>query len=87
MQDQQNHSPTLAGIKEAAARIHEVVPPTPLIPFDTDHGRVWLKCENLQPIGAFKLRGGYHRLAAMTEKEREAGVVAFSSGKPPCLSL
>ena len=80
MTDSESRKPTLEGIRKAAARIHEVVPPTPLIPFDTDHGRVWLKCENLQPIGAFKLRGGYHRLAAMSAEEREAGVVAFSSG-------
>ncbi len=80
MQENDTRTPTLAGIKEAAARIHEVVPPTPLIPFDTEHGRIWLKCENLQPIGAFKLRGGYHRLSAMTPAERETGVVAFSSG-------
>ncbi|QLC26799.1 threonine/serine dehydratase [Parasphingopyxis algicola] len=67
-------------MREAAARIRDVVPPTPLIPFETEHGEIWLKCENLQPIGAFKLRGGYHRLAAMSAAERETGVVAFSSG-------
>ncbi len=72
--------PALAGVKEAIKAVASVVPPTPLLPFDTDHGRVWLKCENLQPIGAFKLRGAYHRLAALNQEERAAGVVAFSSG-------
>ncbi|NNC72154.1 MAG: threonine/serine dehydratase [Sphingomonadaceae bacterium] len=67
-------------MKEAAARIASVVPPTPLLPFETDQGRIWLKCENLQPIGAFKLRGAYHRLAALSAEERTKGVVAFSSG-------
>jgi threonine dehydratase len=41
---------------------------------------VWLKCESAQPMGAFKLRGAWHRLTALTEAERAAGVVAFSSG-------
>ncbi|MGP1281334.1 MAG: threonine ammonia-lyase [Parasphingopyxis sp.] len=80
MTDTESRTPTLEGVREAAARIRAVVPPTPLIPFATAHGEIWLKCENLQPIGAFKLRGGYHRLAAMSAGEREAGVVAFSSG-------
>jgi threonine dehydratase len=75
-----SRKPTIGGVREAAARIRAIVPPTPLIPFETPHGKVWLKCENLQPIGAFKLRGGYHRLAAMSEEERKGGVVAFSSG-------
>lgn len=80
MQNSETRKPSLAGIKEAAERIRALVPPTPLIPFDTEHGQIWLKCENLQPIGAFKLRGGYHRLAAMSDEERKTGVVAFSSG-------
>ncbi|MEM8695106.1 MAG: threonine/serine dehydratase [Pseudomonadota bacterium] len=80
MTDTESRKPTLAGIGQAAARIRDVVTPTPLIPFETAHGEIWLKCENLQPIGAFKLRGGYHRLAAMSAAERETGIVAFSSG-------
>lgn len=80
MQNTESRTPTLAGIQEAAERIGAIVPPTPLISFETEHGQIWLKCENLQPIGAFKLRGGYHRLAAMSETQRKTGVVAFSSG-------
>ncbi|RED15431.1 threonine ammonia-lyase [Parasphingopyxis lamellibrachiae] len=80
MQNRKSRTPTLAGVKDAAERIREIVPPTPLVPFETEHGQVWLKCENLQPIGAFKLRGGYHRLAALSEEQRKTGVVAFSSG-------
>lgn len=60
--------------------VAEAVPPTPLLPLDIDQGRIWLKCENLQPVGAFKLRGALHRLTAMTEAERARGVVAYSSG-------
>ncbi|MBB4047478.1 threonine dehydratase [Sphingomonas zeae] len=39
-----------------------------------------LKAESLQPIGAFKLRGAWHRLTALDEVSRSRGVVAFSSG-------
>jgi threo-3-hydroxy-L-aspartate ammonia-lyase len=42
--------------------------------------RVYLKCENLQRGGAFKFRGAYNRLSALSEAERRRGVVAFSSG-------
>jgi threonine dehydratase len=41
---------------------------------------VWLKAENLQRTGAFKVRGAVNRLATLTEGEREAGVVAASAG-------
>ena len=41
---------------------------------------IWCKAESLQPIGAFKLRGAWHRLTDLTVAERDAGVVAFSSG-------
>jgi threo-3-hydroxy-L-aspartate ammonia-lyase len=42
--------------------------------------RVFFKCENLQRGGAFKFRGAYNRLAALSPAERQRGVVAFSSG-------
>ena len=41
---------------------------------------VFLKCENLQRMGAFKFRGAYNRIAAMDDAQRARGVVAFSSG-------
>jgi len=43
-------------------------------------GRVLLKCENLQRCGAFKFRGAYNRLSALSESKRKAGVVALSTG-------
>ncbi len=51
-------------------------------PFDDDLGapRAWLKPENLQPIGAFKIRGAYNALATLTPEERARGVVTHSSG-------
>lgn len=41
---------------------------------------VYLKCENLQRTGSYKLRGAYHRIAALSEAERARGVVAASAG-------
>lgn len=42
--------------------------------------QVYLKCENLQRMGAFKFRGAYNLLSTLSRQERRAGVVAFSSG-------
>ena len=41
---------------------------------------VCFKAESLQPVGAFKIRGAWHRLTALDARGRERGVVAFSSG-------
>jgi threonine dehydratase len=43
-------------------------------------GPVWLKCENLQRTGSFKIRGAYVRIARLTDEERARGVVAASAG-------
>ncbi len=43
-------------------------------------GPVWLKCENLQRTGSFKIRGAYTRMSGLSEEERAAGVVAASAG-------
>lgn len=43
-------------------------------------GPVWLKCENLQRTGSFKIRGAYLRMARLSDEERAAGVVAASAG-------
>ena len=76
---------TLTDVQAAAHRLLGVALRTPLLafgPFDDEIGapRVWLKPENLQPIGAFKIRGAYNALATLTEQERAAGVVTHSSG-------
>jgi len=64
----------------AAARIDEAVEHTPLVAARIGGLTVWLKCECLQTGGAFKLRGATNRLMQLTDAERRAGVVAFSSG-------
>jgi len=67
-------------IIEAQRRIDGLVARTPLIETEIRDTRVWLKCECLQTGGAFKLRGATNRLLQLSEKERQVGVVAFSSG-------
>src|SRR5580704_7009950 len=47
---------------------------------DSARGQLWLKPESLQPIGSFKLRGAYNKIASLTEQERQRGVVTYSSG-------
>ena len=42
--------------------------------------RLLLKPENQQPIGAFKLRGAYNKIASLSEAERQRGVISYSSG-------
>src|SRR5690606_36713141 len=72
--------PTLAGIERAAEKIAGILPRTPLLSLTIDGKTIWCKAECLQPIGAFKIRGGSHRLTDLDENQRKCGVVAFSSG-------
>ncbi len=72
--------PDRAGVLRAAEKIRAILPPTPLLPLEVNGTRLWAKAENLQPIGAFKIRGGWHRLTDMTPEERARGVIAVSSG-------
>lgn len=53
---------------------------TPLLPVEIGDVQCWVKAESLQPIGAFKVRGGWWRLSNLSEDERARGVVAVSSG-------
>ncbi|WP_179187138.1 threonine/serine dehydratase [Sphingomonas sp. TZW2008] len=72
--------PTRAGVRDAAAKVAATLPPTPLFTAEIHGKTVALKAESLQPIGAFKIRGAWHRLTALDEATRRRGVVAFSSG-------
>lgn len=72
--------PCRSDVVAAMQRIAGLVERTPLIESRIDGERVWLKCENRQTGGAFKLRGASNRLARLTDAERPGGVVAFSSG-------
>jgi threonine dehydratase len=81
---------TLEQIKLAQRRLRGVAARTPLIPYfppatenssaEGQYGQLWLKPESLQPIGSFKLRGAYNKIASLTEQERQRGVISYSSG-------
>ncbi|MBO0877501.1 MAG: threonine/serine dehydratase [Pseudonocardia sp.] len=73
---------TIDDIRAAAKLIGGAVTRTPLVPCAwTDEDRpLWLKPENLQAIGAFKVRGAHHMLARLSPEQRARGVVAYSSG-------
>ncbi|MWN95995.1 pyridoxal-phosphate dependent enzyme, partial [Escherichia coli] len=72
--------PTRAGVRDAAAKIAAVVPITPVFIKEIQGVAVAFKAECVQPMGAFKLRGAWHRLTAIDPALRGKGVVAFSSG-------
>ena len=72
--------PTSQGVADAATAIAAILPPTPLLPVEILGARCWVKAESLQPIGSFKIRGGWWRLANLSPDERARGVVAVSSG-------
>ncbi len=75
---------TFADVRAAAQRLAGVAHRTPVVTSRTLDARTgataFLKCENLQRMGAFKFRGAYNRIAQLTPAERASGVVAFSSG-------
>lgn len=76
----EQRAPTREGVLRAAEKVAALLPPTPLIPFEIGGATVWAKAECLQPIGAFKIRGAWHRLSDLSEEERARGVVGVSSG-------
>ena len=75
---------TSADVSQAAEAVEGVARETPVLPAKRLSrqvgGELWLKLENLQVTGSFKVRGAVNRLSAMTEAERSAGVLAASAG-------
>ncbi len=69
-------------IKDAKRVLDEVVRETALIPAPAINpdAEIYLKCENLQLTGSFKVRGAYYRIANLTEEEKSHGVIACSAG-------
>src|SRR5215213_3319189 len=67
---------TLDDIRVAATRIRPAIRRTPVLDVDG----LFLKCENLQGTGAFKLRGASNMLALLSPSQRAAGVITYSSG-------
>src|SRR6266566_5695935 len=73
---------TLSDINQARTRLHGITARTRLIEFHhaDENRRLFLKPENQQPIGAFKLRGAYNKIASLSDDERKRGVISYSSG-------
>jgi threonine dehydratase len=72
---------TLDEIRAARDRIRAVAKVTPLTDVTALAGRpLWLKCESLQPGGAFKIRGAYNMVAQLSDAQRHRGVITYSSG-------
>jgi threonine dehydratase len=74
---------TLPVFQEAQTRIRGVAARTPLVRlFDPrfEGAEVYIKAEGLQPIGSFKLRGAYNKIAQLTPEQRSRGVITYSSG-------
>ena len=71
-------------MRAAAARLAGVAVRTPLLRSsaldERTGGEMFLKAENLQRAGAFKIRGAFNKVSAMSPEERRAGVAAYSSG-------
>ncbi len=75
---------TYADVLEALPRVHAVLQPTPLYEWPGLSSllgcRFYLKHENHQPTGAFKVRGGINLVATLSEAERQAGILGCSTG-------
>ena len=75
---------SLEDVEDARRRLEGVAVTTPLdrsrALSDRTGGEVFIKCENLQRTGSFKIRGAYNRISRLDHDERAAGVVAASAG-------
>ena len=68
-------------IEDARRHVYEAAVRTPLVRLNYDGpAEIWLKLENLQPIGAFKIRGAYNAVRLLPENERRRGVWTVSAG-------
>jgi len=76
--------PTFADVLAARRRIAPYLRPTPLYSYpaldELVGAETWVKLENHQPIGAFKVRGGVNLVSQLDESERERGVITASTG-------
>src|SRR6516165_6659356 len=76
--------PDLGDVLAARQRIAPYLQPTPLYRYPaldaTSGAQLWVKHENHQPVGAFKVRGGVNLVSQLTSDERRRGVIAASTG-------
>ena len=79
--------PDYGDVERAAHRIKGVAHKTPVLTSRTANqrtgGELFFKCENFQRGGAFKFRGAYNAIAALTDAQRQRGVVCFSRATTP----
>lgn len=80
MSEPDQRIPTAQGVARAAAKLAGLLPETPLFEARIGGSSVWCKAECLQPVGAFKIRGAWHRLSDLSDNEKARGVVGVSSG-------
>ncbi len=75
---------TIEKFEEAFQKVSEVVSPTPLVYsefFSKMYGnRIYLKPENIQHTGAYKIRGAYYKISTLSEEERKKGLITASAG-------
>jgi threonine dehydratase len=72
---------TLEELRSAQRRLAGTAVRTPLVRLPSaGNGHCYLKAESLQPIGSFKLRGAYNKIAQLAPNERKNGVITYSSG-------
>ncbi|MCR1900233.1 threonine ammonia-lyase [Irregularibacter muris] len=75
---------SLEDIKGAKRTLENVIFPTKLVESkkisSLSNNRVFLKCENLQKTGSFKIRGAYNKIASLSEEQKANGVIASSAG-------
>jgi threonine dehydratase len=76
--------PTLRDIIAARPHVYRYLKPTPLYRYsglsDLLGAKVWVKHENHQPVGAYKVRGGLNLVARLSQKERDSGLYTASTG-------
>lgn len=75
-----DRKPSREGVVRAYRKVAAILPATPIYECKIAGRTVWCKAESAQPVGAFKVRGAWHRLTDLSDAGKQAGVVAFSSG-------
>ena len=77
---------TLEKFEEASELVKRVTNPTKLVYSDylseATGAKVYLKPENMQHTGAYKIRGAYYKISTLSEEERSRGLITASAGKP-----
>ncbi|MCB9845323.1 MAG: threo-3-hydroxy-L-aspartate ammonia-lyase [Phycisphaeraceae bacterium] len=77
-------APTIDDLRDAVRIVREIAHRTPVITCraidDLVGASVHLKCENLQRVGAFKIRGAFNAMSRLGDEQRRQGVIAYSSG-------